>query len=610
MRIEDVLLKEQDGVITLDGERIVLTSAAIFGTLRKDLTENLGSERMKGFLMRYGWNIGATDAKKALKTSYDSLQEVLRQGVQLHMLKGYTNAQTTSIHIDQSEDGVVQSVQVEGVWSNSYEAEEYIRIFEKSNEPVCHTLIGYASGFYSTICDRKILFKEVACQGQGDADCRYIGKSVEEWGEAADEAQLHFENRAIIKELEKTYEQLLEERNRLTKAAKIHKKLADEIINGNNLNSIAKVMFDMTDIPILIEDVNFKAIASAGLIENQLMTIEEDMRQYKEGQSQLNIKQTTRVTRSNHFRVMTPIVLQNKTFGYCSFIYKCEMSDSKEMDEMILERAATVCSLYVLNEKTTFETEERVKGYFLDQLLTGQLGTVQEIVKRGTYYELDLQLPYYIIVFQCKSSAYINEEISKSIAHYFKNQPPGVLVGQNGGDIVLLIQTALIEENIDQLCAEVLHYIQSTYSNIPMRIGISTQSDDIQKVQTKFDEAVTSLKVGSFKKPIISFESLGVTGMLMDTQNKEALLQKANYILDPLVKQDKENEMLKTTYMFLMNGGNLEQTKKDLAISMSGLRYRIEKIEAILDKKLRDPETSYELIFLLKVLILEGKLNI
>ena len=86
MNVGELLVKEQDGVITLDGERIVLTSSAIFGTLRKDLTENLGKKRMKGFLMRYGWNLGAADAKKALEKPYASIEEALRQGVQFHML--------------------------------------------------------------------------------------------------------------------------------------------------------------------------------------------------------------------------------------------------------------------------------------------------------------------------------------------------------------------------------------------------------------------------------------------------------------------------------------------------------------------------------------------
>ncbi|MGE7587660.1 XylR N-terminal domain-containing protein [Peribacillus sp. NPDC101480] len=57
-------LKNDEGEIHLNDERMILTSSSIFGTLRKDLIENIGFERMKSFLIRYGWNIGVNDAKK------------------------------------------------------------------------------------------------------------------------------------------------------------------------------------------------------------------------------------------------------------------------------------------------------------------------------------------------------------------------------------------------------------------------------------------------------------------------------------------------------------------------------------------------------------------
>lgn len=42
-------LKNDDGEIHLNDERMILTSSSIFGTLRKDLIENIGFERMKSF---------------------------------------------------------------------------------------------------------------------------------------------------------------------------------------------------------------------------------------------------------------------------------------------------------------------------------------------------------------------------------------------------------------------------------------------------------------------------------------------------------------------------------------------------------------------------------
>ena len=49
-----------------------------------------------------------------------------------------------------------------------------------------------------------------------------------------------------MKELELTYEKLLEEKGDLEKSAIIHKKLTEELLQGNNLQSIAEVVYKET----------------------------------------------------------------------------------------------------------------------------------------------------------------------------------------------------------------------------------------------------------------------------------------------------------------------------------------------------------------------------
>lgn len=56
-------MTDSNGRIFLNDERIILISSSVFGILREDLAENLSEERMKGFLIRYGWNLGKKDAK-------------------------------------------------------------------------------------------------------------------------------------------------------------------------------------------------------------------------------------------------------------------------------------------------------------------------------------------------------------------------------------------------------------------------------------------------------------------------------------------------------------------------------------------------------------------
>lgn len=62
-------ITDNEGKIYLDNERVILTSSAVFGILRKDLMDNISEERMEGFLIRYGWNFGKKDWKRCKKRS-------------------------------------------------------------------------------------------------------------------------------------------------------------------------------------------------------------------------------------------------------------------------------------------------------------------------------------------------------------------------------------------------------------------------------------------------------------------------------------------------------------------------------------------------------------
>jgi DNA-binding NtrC family response regulator len=72
----------------------------------------------------------------------------------------------------------------EALWHDSYEAEQHRLQFGRADEPVCWTLIGFASGYLSYCNGREIICREERCVGKGDASCHMIGKPREEWGDA------------------------------------------------------------------------------------------------------------------------------------------------------------------------------------------------------------------------------------------------------------------------------------------------------------------------------------------------------------------------------------------------------------------------------------------
>ncbi|WP_420489054.1 XylR N-terminal domain-containing protein [Neobacillus vireti] len=132
----------------LEDTRFLLVSADGLGTLTKDLISTLGRDRAKGFLLRYGWTCGYNDARIAQRQHPDHSElSLLYHGAYLHSLEGSTHVNVLKAEINLEEKHCL----MESTWSNSHEAEQYCRHFGLSEEPVCWTLAGYASGYASAI---------------------------------------------------------------------------------------------------------------------------------------------------------------------------------------------------------------------------------------------------------------------------------------------------------------------------------------------------------------------------------------------------------------------------------------------------------------------------
>ncbi|MGO0059921.1 XylR N-terminal domain-containing protein [Brevibacillus fluminis] len=620
-------VSDQNGTICMNDERVIVVSASAFGTLRRDLIANLGLERMKGFLIRYGWDLGVKDARKAMNMNLPSVEDVIFTGPALHMIKGHAKVRTTFLHVERASDSTVQSVHMEGGWINSYEAEEHVARFGISDTPVCYSLVGYASGYLSAICNHTVILKELSCSGMGDSECRWVGKSVSLWNGEVDDLLQYFADTPIVKELEITYEKLLEERNTLSRISDIHKKLTEEISNGNDLQSIANVVYETTGIPLIIEDAHFRPFAYAGLSGDEFTAIDDDFNSFRNtNKNRLRLREktecgsfplTSKIVANAHSRLITPILLRQNISGYCSFIYVKNRNDYQKIDQMILERIAIVCSLYLLNEKTSLEAEERMKGHFLEQVLQGQFASKKEILKRGRYLHFDLDQPYHILVLkihamQMENELLLHNEVMEATLHYCKEKKWNVLIGQRAGNIVLLVQTASLEiRDIFSCMSRFNGYLSETFPRCGFQIGISSGAEQIDRASDFYDEAIVALRMTTpQKRKTVLFEQLGVVGLLINSKNESAIKKLAQQLLGPLYGSgDKYAELIKTLYVFLENGGNLEQTASDLSLSMSGLRYRIQKVEALLGQDLRNPVLHYQLFITLQALRVTGEIE-
>lgn len=129
---------------------------------------------------------------------------------------------------------------------NSYETEEHLRQFGITKNPVCFTLVGYASGYYTEITGQNIFFKEISCKACGKEFCHYVGKLESDWEPAIEEEQAFFREATISQELDMSYRQLVEEQNNLDLTLRFHKRLMELFLEGNDLQTIVDTVYQAT----------------------------------------------------------------------------------------------------------------------------------------------------------------------------------------------------------------------------------------------------------------------------------------------------------------------------------------------------------------------------
>ncbi|WP_428909568.1 XylR N-terminal domain-containing protein [Niallia sp. Krafla_26] len=621
----EIYIKDQDRLTDHEAEvtdRPMLLNSSALGILRHQLAQNIGLDRIKGFLVRFGYEMGVNDAKQALKTGVP-LETLIEQGPVAHMKNGHIRGFTHECNVAFDEDHHIVTLHGRGTWIDSYEAVEHVKRIGLSDSQVCHTLIGYSNGFMTTICEQPVLTKEITCVGKGDSVCSWMTRTKKEWeAETNVEEELHYYHETpIMKELEYTYEQLLHQQKFVTQLSSFQTKLAEEISNGSDLHRIANIAYGTSGIPIVIEDTDFRTITYAGLTDDIYLELTEDIAPYirdEKDKHLLPFKRKT-VKTDQQERLISLILVQKKILGYCSFVYYNQKQENPEEDYLFLDRFSNAASIILLNEKTKFESFERMKGNFLEQILQSQL-SAGEIIKRGKYANLDLNQPYYVVVMEYQKTElsklsveeefYLQEQIQESIYQYFNQHKQQILIGQREGKLVFLIMKKDKRFSIETTMKDFYQFFIKTFPRGAFKLGISNEGHDIQHAATAYEEAMIALRL-ALRNHMILFDSLGIVGVLINSKNIPGIQMIAKKELGELydLQDSRMIELMKTLYAYLSNGGKLEQTMSDLALSMSGLRHRIRRIEGLLDKDLRDPDVMYELLLIIQSLIAIGELK-
>lgn len=616
LSLDHLITTQEKTGMKLKDLQLTLTSADAWGLLRKDLTSALGVSRAKRFLLRYGWNCGVHEArilKKAIDWENDL--EWLIAGSKMHHLTGRVLSYPENFQVNMEKG----RFNVSGHWIDSYEAKQHLTYSGKHHEPVCYFLIGYASGYTSECMGKKVIFKEINCKGKGDQHCSYIGKTVDEWGEEISEELFFYEDADMGKELDQMHRRIEQQKERFKIGYTLSQNLTKDMLQGKGLPGFAETIGRSLHCPVLIEGKHYETLAEYG-----------DIPEIHKYMSVYNIKDKIEKMKGNSFiewsledktfkLLTTPILIESKNFGYITIVIDQENDD---FYKDLLERAAIISALHMQNERVAIETEQRLKGELLEQLLNNKGFKKNEMFDRFSYLDYNLSTPHYVmyVVIQEETKKIDNYEylnirnkISESIYQDFLNDDnqPLILLKLN------CIQAIIDKDLIDTNYKSPRHFGEKLIKKLGLAnvyIGISDPAKEITDFYKKFQEVKRAVELAIWKKSeskVVLSNELGHLTLFLSARDPEDLEAFANENLHNLIEYDKKRnaELLHTLMQYTQNEFNVHKTAREMCISISGMRYRIQKIEELLEIDLSDSNSRFQVQLSLQILLVLGKVD-
>ena len=333
------------------------------------------------------------------------------------------------------------------------------------------------------------------------------------------------------------------------------------------------------------------------------------------------------------YRLVAVVAAGGERLGYLSLLRTDRSFDGGE--QAALQHAAALFAVHLAQQKRLEALELRLKGNFVDDLVSLRYSDPESILSRARALDFDLSLPHRVLVGEIENIGQLLGHMSsdgKATAKFWAGLVGSVQVcldgagGSSGSagmaihnndEIIMLVRQDSATSPIApaRTLAEDIIAAVSPHLRARLFIGIGNTTRALTDYQQSYLEAKKALEIGAYmitEGQVRSFEQFKVHALFLSTLKPAALYAYARSQLGALLTYDAEHrtELVKTLQEFLYLRNNVEGTAKSLVMSVSGLKYRLSRIERVTGFDLRDYKVCFDLQLSFIILQLFGDYRI
>ena len=417
--------------------------------------------------------------------------------------------------------------------------------------------------------------------------------------------------------------------------------LIGRILSGGDLDDLSRTLADVLMCCVFVEDVS-ATVSSIGIWEYMPNEHQQLFHSYMTENASACVKndsvglhfpgQSLTVNDEyadyKFFRIVFNIQNGNERLGTLSILRIEKALTDGETD--IVQNAVGLFAVLLQQGKKMAEVELRLKGNFIEDLISAHYSDSQSILNRARALEYNISIPHRVLVAEIENMKQITShlnQVPKTLAKFkfemvesiqnLLDQSAESMVGYHKDEILILVQLETDSDPISRhkkLCEQIIRHVSEQF-NAKMYIGIGSICSEFSDFSKSYRSAKKSLEIGAYmitEGQIRSFEQFSVHALFMSTLKPAELYDYARSHLGDLLDYDETHHtgLLKTLQEFLYLRNNVEKTARSINMSVSGLKYRLKKIEKIIGLELMDYKVSFDLQLALIILQLFGEYSI
>jgi sugar diacid utilization regulator len=303
-----------------------------------------------------------------------------------------------------------------------------------------------------------------------------------------------------------------------------------------------------------------------------------------------------------------------KRLGFL-LIYEPGLDEDSQIKNVALQARAT-CSIELQKQEELLEQSRQYKEAFLFDLLYGNMEDPADIITRGKVWGWDLHLSHVAAVFELEDFEFYSSDLQllkilcEIVQTVTESLDQTAIVFQKNEEVILILPVE--NKNSHEKKAYFNMIIQKikalSEEHLPsriVRVGVGKEYTNPTEIFRSYQEAKVASKLGSLlqeRSHTPFFIDLGIERIIYNHDRQE-LEEFYKETLEPLVEYDKsqKNELMETLEKFLVNRCEMKETAEALFLHPNTLRYRLKRIEEVLEIDIKDFDTVLSLMVAFKI---------